>query len=222
MTLPAHLGYLALMLLVGGESLGLLVPGETAILAAGILARDGGLQIWLVIPVATLAAIVGDNIGYLIGRRGGSLLLTMRGPLLVRRLRMLEEGEVFFLRHGRKAVFLGRWIPVARVTVAWLAGTSRMPWREFLRWNALGGAAWAASVGLAGYALGAAAEALVASIGLVALTAMAVVGLVTAAKNRSGDRRRRPRRPLPRRASHARSGRGQGRRAGRGSRAGAP
>ena len=177
MTLPAHLGYVALILLVGGESLGLLVPGETALLAAAVLARDGTLHIWLVIPLAALAAIVGDNVGYLIGRRGGSLLLTARGPLRAWRLRMLEEGERFFLRHGSQAVFLGRWLPVARVTVAWLAGTSRMPWPVFLRWNALGGAAWATSVGLAGYALGAAAEALVATVGLGAVIAAAVLVL---------------------------------------------
>jgi membrane-associated protein len=187
-TLPAHLGYVALILLVGGESLGLLVPGETALLAAAILARDGVLQIWLVIPLASLAAVIGDNVGYLIGRRGGSLLLTARGPLRAWRLRVLEEGQRFFVRHGGQAVFLGRWVPVARVTVAWLAGTSRMPWRAFLRWNALGGMAWATSVGLAGYVLGTAAEALVAPIGLVAVIAVAILALAAASRSRRGHR----------------------------------
>ena len=98
--MPAHLGYVALALLVGGESLGLLVPGETALLAAGVLARGGGLELGLLLPLAALAAIVGDNIGYLLGRRGGQVLLLGRGPLRDWRERALHRGERFFTRHG--------------------------------------------------------------------------------------------------------------------------
>jgi membrane-associated protein len=180
MTLPAHLGYLALALLVGGESLGLLVPGETALLAAGILARGGSLELGLVLPLGAAAAIAGDNVAYLIGRRGGHLLLLAPGPFRERRRRMLRAGERFFARRGRRAVFLGRWVAVARVTVPWLAGTSRMPWRTFLVWNVLGGTTWVATVALAGYAFGTGAEAVFASTGAV-LLALVVAGAILAA-----------------------------------------
>lgn len=185
MTVPPHLGYLALALLVGGESLGLLVPGETALLGAGVLAREGSLHLGLVLPLAAAAAIAGDNVGYLIGRRGGHLLLVAPGPFRDRRSRMLEGGERFFARRGRRAVFLGRWVAVARVTVPWLAGASGMPWRVFLIWNVLGGVTWVATVTLAGYAFGAGAEAVFASTGAV-LLALVVMGAIFAAWRNRG------------------------------------
>lgn len=184
MTLPTNLGYLGLALLVGGESLGLILPGETAILAAGVLAREGRLQIALVLPVAALAAIIGDNLGYLLGRRGGRMLLLARGPLRAHRVRLVERGERFFARYGGHAVFLGRWLVFARVTVPWLAGASRMPQRGFLLWNALGGVTWSASVGLAGYALGVAASAIFASSTAVGLILLAGAGLTAAWRRR--------------------------------------
>jgi membrane-associated protein len=184
-TLPANLGYAGLALLVGGESLGLILPGETAILAAGVLAREGHLQIALVVPVAVLAAIVGDNIGYLLGTRGARMLLLARGPLRERRASVVQSGERFFARYGGRAVFLGRWIAFARITVPWLAGASRMSQRRFVLWNALGGITWATSVALAGYALGAAASAIFAS------TTVAVVLLALALALSAAWRRRR-------------------------------
>jgi membrane-associated protein len=180
MTMPAHLGYVALALLVGGESIGLLVPGETALLAAAVLARQGGLDIWLVVAVAAVAAMVGDNLGYLIGRRGWSSLLLARGPWRPHRVRLLEAGRRFFQRRGAAAVFLGRWVPVARMTVAFLAGASGMRWRAFLRWNTLGAVAWAASVGLAGYLLGVLAETVMTSVTAAAVVVAVVAVLVMA------------------------------------------
>jgi membrane-associated protein len=177
---PENLGYLGLALLVGGESLGLILPGETAILAAGVLARDGRLQIGLVLPVAALAAIAGDNLGFLLGRRGGRMLLLARGPFRTHRVRLVERGERFFARYGGHAVFLGRWLVFARITVPWLAGASRMPQREFMPWNALGGITWSASVGLAGYVFGVAASAIFASTTVVLLTVLLAFGLTAA------------------------------------------
>jgi membrane-associated protein len=145
-----HVGYALLVLLVGGESMGLLLPGETALIAAAVLSRSGGLQLPVVIALAAIAAIVGDNIGYALGRSGARSLLLMAGPFAARRADLLARGEKFFVRHGRKAVFFGRWIPVLRVTAAWLAGASRMPWSTFTLWNAAGCISWATSVGLAG------------------------------------------------------------------------
>lgn len=186
MDVPAHLGYFALALLVGSESLGLFLPGETAILAAGVLARSGRLEIALVLPVAAAAAIAGDAIGYLLGRRGVRMLLVMPGPLREHRQRLGERGEGFFGRYGARAVFLGRWLAFARVTVPWLAGASRMPARVFLVFNALGGLSWSATVALAGYALGAAAAAIFTAITVASVAALAALGLRAAWRRRHG------------------------------------
>jgi membrane-associated protein len=175
--LPGHLGYLALALLVGGESLGLLVPGETAILTAGVLARTGRLDIGVVLPVAAAAAIAGDGIGYLLGRRGVRTLLLIRGPLHEHRARLAERSEVFFARYGAPAVFIGRWVAFARVTVPWLAGASRMPPRTFFSYNVLGGISWSATVALAGYFIGAAAAAIFTAATIVALTVLLALGV---------------------------------------------
>ncbi len=173
--IPAHLGYAALFALVGVESAGVPVPGETALIASGVLAQHGQLSIELVIVVAAVGAIVGDNIGYVIGRTGGRTLLERPGPLQRHRYEILARGEPFFERHGPKAVFLGRWVAWLRITSAWLAGISRMPWPVFLFWNALGGIAWATSVGLLAYYLGHAAERIFKIGGLAAVAVILLV-----------------------------------------------
>src|SRR3981081_1949575 len=136
------------------ESSGVPVPGETALITASILASRGKMQIELVIPLAAAAAIVGDNIGYLIGRKGGRWLLERPGRFHRERLRVLETGEPFFQRHGPKAVFFGRFILGLRVWASWLAGATRMDWRSFVLWNALGGICWATVIGLLSHYLG--------------------------------------------------------------------
>jgi membrane-associated protein len=168
-------GYLILAALVGMESLGIPVPGETALITAGVLARDGRLDIVLVVAVASAGAIVGDNLGYLIGRTGGRALMEKPGPLEARRKELLRRGEPFFERHGPKAVFLGRWITGLRIAAAWLAGIDRMRWPVFLRWNAFGGIAWASSVGVLAYLLGPSIESLIKTVGLVGISIAAVV-----------------------------------------------
>ena len=105
-----NLGYPALVLLIMFESSGVPLPGETALITGAVLASQHRLQIALVIALAAAAAIVGDNVGYLIGRKGGRWLLLRPGPFSHHRARVLEVGEPFFARHGSKAVFLGRWI----------------------------------------------------------------------------------------------------------------
>lgn len=179
-SLSPLLVYAALFALVAGESAGLPLPGETSLLAAGALAAHrGNVSIVAVIAVAACAAIVGDNVGFSLGRRGGRWLLTRKGRWSRARARYLERGEAFFERHGTKAVFLARWLPGLRVVGAWLAGAHKMPWRSFLVWNALGGIAWATSVGLAAYLLGQAAGGVfrtfgLAGVGLVLLVALAL------------------------------------------------
>ena len=151
---PANLGYPLLGVLVAAEAAGAFVPGETSLIIAGTLAAEGRLTLPIVIAVAAGAAIIGDNIGYQLGRRGLRRLFERRSRVKTRTAQALARGEAFFDRHGSAAVFLGRWLPGLRVFVSWLAGANRMPWRRFLFWNALGGISWAATVGTAAYLLG--------------------------------------------------------------------
>src|SRR5207248_1459584 len=125
---PAHVGYPLLFGIVAGESAGLWIPGETAILVAGTLAAQGQLDLAAVIVVAATAAIIGDNIGYLIGRHGLRRLVTGDGRFAHRLGHQVARGEVFFARHGGKTVFFGRFLPVLRLTASWLAGAHHMEW----------------------------------------------------------------------------------------------
>lgn len=181
-----HVGYPLMFLLIMAESSGLPVPGETALITAAVLASQGRLQIELVIPLAALAAIIGDNIGYLIGRKGGRWLLERPGWFQVQRRQTLSSGEVFFDKHGPKAVFFGRFVLGLRVWASWLAGATRMPWRSFFFWNACGGIAWATGIGLIGYFLGHAAGNAIQTFGIFGLVGVlvAIVGVFTAHRRR--------------------------------------
>jgi membrane-associated protein len=175
--LPPLLVYSVLFALVAGESAGLPLPGETSLIAVGVLAsQHAGISIEVVIVVTALAAIIGDNIGFALGWHAGRRLLTREGRWLERRRRFLVRGEAFFERHGPKAVFLARWLPGLRVVGAWLAGAHHMRWRTFLLWNALGGLAWAVSIGLAAYLLGHVAARIFRTFGLVGV-AVVIVGV---------------------------------------------
>jgi membrane protein DedA with SNARE-associated domain len=172
-------GYPLLFLVVMSESSGLPIPGETALIAAAVLASQGKLRIELVIALAAAAAIVGDNIGYQIGRRGGRWLLQRPGRFHRQRLQVLATGEPFFERHGPKAVFFGRFVLGLRVWASWLAGATRMRWRSFALWNALGGIAWASAVGLFAYFLGHSAGNAIEAFGIYGLAAV-VIAIATA------------------------------------------
>lgn len=173
-----HAGYPLLFALIMAESAGVPLPGETALIAAGVLASTGKLEIELVIVLAAVAAILGDNIGYLVSRHYGRSLLERPGPFHRQRLMVIEKGEPFFDRHGPKAVFFGRWIFGLRVWASWLAGANRMPWRSFAFWNATGGSSWAVSVGLAGYFIGHGAEEVISAFGLVGITLVVLAALL--------------------------------------------
>jgi membrane protein DedA with SNARE-associated domain len=136
------------------ESAGLWLPGETALITAGVLAAQNHLSIAAVIIVATAAAIIGDNIGYWIGREGIRRLIFRYERLRRYADRVLPPAERFFQRHGGKAVFLARFFGGLRVTGAWIAGITRMAWWRFLFWNAAGGIVWAVGVGLLAYYAG--------------------------------------------------------------------
>jgi membrane protein DedA with SNARE-associated domain len=168
-------GYPLLFLAVMGESSGVPIPGETALIASAVLASQGKLRIEWVIPLAALGAIVGDNIGYMIGRRGGRWLLERPGRFHRQRLEALSNGETFFERHGPKAVFLGRFVLGLRIWASWLAGATHMRWRSFFLWNALGGICWAMAIGLLAYFLGTQAGNAIQTFGLFGLGAVLTI-----------------------------------------------
>lgn len=176
--LIAH-GLLLLFVLVAIESAGVPLPGETALVAASILATQGHYTLWEVILVAATAAIIGDNIGYWIGRLGGRALLERWEPVARYTRKALPPAERFFERHGSKTVFLGRFIAFLRVTAAWLAGISHMPWKSFLLWNAAGGIVWATLVAVISYEFGRAAGDAIGKYGLYGVAVVAVLALTT-------------------------------------------
>jgi membrane protein DedA with SNARE-associated domain len=175
----SHVGYVLLFLLVMAESSGVPIPGETALIAAGVLASQGKLEIELVIACAAVGAIIGDNIGYSIGRRGARSLLVRPGRFQRERLAALEVAEPFFERHGPKAVFFGRFVLGLRVWASWMAGATRMQWRSFVFWNACGGITWATAVGLLAYYLGHSASNALEAFGIFGLTVV-LVGAISA------------------------------------------
>jgi membrane-associated protein len=179
--IPANVGYAAVFALVAVETMGIPVPAETALIAAALLAHDHHMDIGTLVVVASAAAILGDNVGFAIGRRYGRRLFLAPGPLHEHRLKVLELGEPFFAKHGPKAVFLGRWISGLRIASAWLAGMNRMRWPVFVVWNALGGIAWASSVAFSVYFLGSVAEHALSIVGPAAAAVVVVlIGAVVA------------------------------------------
>jgi membrane protein DedA with SNARE-associated domain len=148
-------GYWAILLAVAIESTGIPFPGETALVVGAVYAATHHtLDIPLVIIAAAAGAILGDNLGYTIGRRGGYPALQRIAQLLHLDLNRLSYSERFFERHGDKTVFFGRFISILRTWVAFLAGLHRMPRRVFFMWNAAGGIVWATVYGTLGYVLG--------------------------------------------------------------------
>ena len=176
----SNVGYVAVFGLIAIETMGIPVPGETALIAGSLAASHGDLSIGALIALAAAAAILGDNVGFAIGRRWGRRLFEKPGPGYDQRLALLELGEPFFSKHGPKAVFLGRWVSGLRLASAWLAGMNRLRWPSFLVWNALGGIFWATAVGLGAYFAGHAFEKVVTKVGVYGAVAIAllVVALV--------------------------------------------
>ncbi|WP_433532295.1 DedA family protein [Micromonospora sp. CA-263727] len=134
--------------------LGLVVPGETALLVGGVVAHGGGLPLWAVIVAAAAGACLGDQIGYLLGRRYGAAVLA-RAPAVARRHVDLDRARRLLATRGTTAVVIGRWVAVLRTVVPIVAGASGMRRTSFGWANVAGGLVWATAVGLLGY-LGAA------------------------------------------------------------------
>lgn len=173
-------GLVLLFAFVAMESAGVPIPGETVLITAAVLARPEHHRYSLsaVIVVAAIAAIVGDNIGYTLGRYGGRALVNRWGFTRRYAEKALPPSERFFAKHGPKTVFFGRFIAVLRVTAAWLAGLSHMQWWRFFAWNALGGILWATGVSLLAYWAGKAVAEAVGKYGLYAVIVLIPLGVL--------------------------------------------
>jgi membrane protein DedA with SNARE-associated domain len=172
-------GLALLFVAVAIESAGIPIPGETALITAAFLASQGHYGIVWVIVVAAAGAIVGDNVGYWIGREAGRRVLERWSFVSRYADRVLPPAEKFFERHGPKTVFIARFVAVLRVTAAWIAGISRMHWWKFAIWNAAGGIAWATLVGLIAYYVGKSAADAISRYGLYAAGVLILLGVLS-------------------------------------------
>jgi membrane protein DedA with SNARE-associated domain len=176
---------------------GLLVPGESVVLASGFFAHQGILELDALIAAVALGAVAGDNIGYLLGARLGREWLLKRGSRFGLRKKRLAQVEAFFQRQGPRAVFIGRFIGFARALVPFVAGASRMPYRRFVVADALGAGLWTVTFVALGYGLGASwqvAEKWISRSGLV-LGAVLLLGAALFWVRRRRRRAETPQRP---------------------------
>lgn len=180
-------GLIAVFVVILLESAGIPMPGETMLIAAAVFAGTGkGPPVYWIILVAACAAILGDNIGFWVGRRFGLRLLLRYGPKVRLDERKLKLGQYLFMRHGGKIVFFGRFVALLRTFAAVLAGANNYDPRRFMMFNAAGGIVWATIFGLGGYAFGTRIEDFAGSVGIAALALAAVfviAGLVLARRH---------------------------------------
>jgi membrane protein DedA with SNARE-associated domain/membrane-associated phospholipid phosphatase len=194
LSLIEHYGYLVILFGVMAESTGVPLPGETILLAAGVLVQRGHLDHGDAIAFGILGAVLGDQIGYWIGREGGRPFVLRWGRYVFITPGRLAHAEAFFERHGGKAVFLARFFSGLRVFGALVAGISRMRWGIFLIYNALGGAVWVTAVVLLGYFLGSSLRLVERWLGratlVLALVLAVAVGFYLAYRWAAGNRAR--------------------------------
>jgi membrane protein DedA with SNARE-associated domain len=172
-------GYLGVALAIGLESMGVPIPGETALVAAALYAgKTQALNIWVLIAFASAGAILGDNFGYWIGREIGFRVLLRYGSYIGLTEGRIKLGQYLFQRHGGKAVFFGRFIALLRSLAALMAGLNQMSWPRFVIFNAAGGILWAACYGLAAFYFGKRIETFTRPVGLALLLLGAILFLV--------------------------------------------
>jgi membrane protein DedA with SNARE-associated domain len=175
----ASYGYAAIFTIVMLESAGVPLPGETILVSAAVYAGSRhSLDIRYVIAAAAGGAILGDNIGFWVGREFGTSLLAKYGYLIGIDERKRALGQYLFRRHGGKIVFFGRFVALLRAFAALLAGTNGLPPLRFFAFNAAGGVVWATAFGLGGYLLGASIHRIAGTLGWVALAAALVMAVV--------------------------------------------
>ncbi len=178
-SVPPALACAIIALLVFGEAalfVGFVLPGETAVLLGGLLASQGHLDIVTLVVVVVVSAVVGDSVGYEVGKRAGPRILQL--GVLHRHRARIEDAQEMLRRRGGPAVFLGRWTAFFRAVMPGIAGLSRMPYRTFVVWNALGGLAWGVTFCLVGYFAGASYQRVATTIGE---GAAALLGLLVVA-----------------------------------------
>jgi membrane protein DedA with SNARE-associated domain len=174
--LIASYGLLAIGVIIALESTGLPLPGESVLVLAALYAAQHGQSISAVVASAAIGAMLGDNVGYWIGREFGYRLLRRYGSRIGLSPNKIKLGQYLFLRHGGKVVFFGRFVAVLRVLAAILAGVNRMDWRRFLLANAAGAILWASAVGFGTYFFGKAVMHVTRPVGIVlAVVALAVI-----------------------------------------------
>lgn len=149
-------GYIGLFLIVFAESglfFGFFLPGDSLLLTAGLFAARGDLNIWILLPLVFVAAVVGDNVGYWFGRKTGPPLFNRENSLLFKRNNLLAA-KGFYEKHGGKTLVLARFMPFIRTFAPIVAGAVEMDYRRFFFYNVLGGVLWGVGVTLAGFLLG--------------------------------------------------------------------
>lgn len=149
-------GYVALTAIVFTETgllIGFFLPGDSLLITAGLVAAAGGLDIWLLNVLLSVAAIAGDSVGYAIGYRAGPHIFTREDSRWFNKKHLVRTRE-FYERHGGKTIILARFIPIIRTFAPVVAGVGRMDYRRFLAFNVLGGIGWVCGLTWAGYLLG--------------------------------------------------------------------
>ena len=184
-----HWGYLAVGFLIFVEDFGVPSPGETVLIAASVYAGAGRLNIVAVGVIGFAAAVLGDNVGYAIGRSGGRTLVLRFGRYVLLTEERLARAESFFTRHGGKIVTVARFIEGLRQANGIIAGITRMPWPRFVAFNALGAALWVGTWTAVGYLAGTHIQAIYTQANrdvlyLLAAAALAIVALIVRHRRR--------------------------------------
>lgn len=180
--MPPLLAYLLVFAFVFAEDaifVGFVIPGETAAVLGGVVANQGHANIWLMAPVVVLAAIVGDTVGYEIGKHLGPRLLSFR--IFDRHRKKLEDAQAFLRKRGGWAVFLGRFVAFFRAMMPALAGASQMRYPRFVAFNALGGVTWGVGYTMLGYIAGASYDVVAKSAGrdiAAIVVGIAIIGFI--------------------------------------------
>ncbi|GAB2554789.1 DedA family protein [Kribbella endophytica] len=187
----AVVAYLVVGLVIGIESMGIPLPGETTLIAASLLASQGDLRLVLVIAAAATGAIVGDSIGYFIGRKAGRGLFERLG----RRSKhfsadRIERAERYFHKYGVWTVFFGRFVALLRIFAGPMAGMLRMPYPQFLAANAAGGIAWSTTIGIVAYNIGDNADKIFGELSVWALVLIGAAAVTAYAIYKLRHRRR--------------------------------
>jgi membrane protein DedA with SNARE-associated domain len=194
LNVPPILAYVVVTLLVFAEDalfIGFVLPGETAAVLGGVLASRGNVMLWLIITLVVLAAVLGDTVGYEVGKHFGPRLLKLR--VLQKRSEKLEAAQDFLRRRGGAAVFLGRFTAFFRAVMPALAGVSRMHYPRFLAFNAAGGLIWGGGFVLLGFFAGNSYEAVAKVVGrdaAVVVVLILVIALVVRHVRKSRGERR--------------------------------